>query len=201
MRLEVLEHGQRLPAKIALTLFRWVTRDKPDEVAMTSMYRPEFFGRPWLTLLRDTMRGPSPWSPGERELLAAFVSRQNRCPYCVGIHTGTAALGLDRPVTIEMLDHWRDGAGFDPKIVAAFELLERVVSEPGSLSPADIEAARGAGLGDDAIVDALYVGFAFDLINRLANAFGYSWETEENRLLLALVLNRIGYRVPSLLLR
>jgi uncharacterized peroxidase-related enzyme len=201
MRLEVLEHGQRLPARIVLTLFRWVTRDEPDEVAMTSMYRPEFFGRPWLALLRDTLRGTSPWSPGERELMGAFVSRLNRCPYCVGIHTGTATLGLDRPVTIDMLDHWRDGTGFGPKITAAFELLERVVTEPGSASTNDIEAARAAGLTDDAIVDALYVAFVFELINRLANAFGYSWETEENRLLLALVLNRIGYRVPSLLLR
>jgi alkylhydroperoxidase family enzyme len=27
------------------------------------------------------MRGPSPLSPGERELIAAFTSKKNRCPY------------------------------------------------------------------------------------------------------------------------
>ena len=27
------------------------------------------------------MRGPSPLSPGERELIAAFTSRQNNCPF------------------------------------------------------------------------------------------------------------------------
>jgi hypothetical protein len=27
------------------------------------------------------MRGPSEWSPGERELFAAFVSRVNQCPF------------------------------------------------------------------------------------------------------------------------
>ena len=31
MRIDVLEHGQRLPPRITLTLFRWVTRGKPDE--------------------------------------------------------------------------------------------------------------------------------------------------------------------------
>ena len=29
----------------------------------------------------EVMRGPSPLSPGLRELIAAFTSRQNHCPY------------------------------------------------------------------------------------------------------------------------
>ena len=201
MRLEVLEHGHRRRARIVLGLARRLTGKKPDEVAMTSLYRPEFFGRPWLALARDILRGPSPWSPGERELLAAFVSRLNRCPYCVGVHTGTATLGLDTPVTVDMLNNWRDEGGFGPKLRAAFALLERVVTNPGAVAAGDVEAARKAGVTDDAIVDALYVAFMFNLVNRLANAFGYSWETEEERLLLARVLHRIGYRVPGFLLR
>ena len=168
---------------------------------MTSLYRPEFFGRPWLALLREVMRGPSPWSPGERELLAAFVSRLNRCPYCVGVHTGTATLGLETPVTVDMLDHWQQQGGFPPKLRAVFALLERVVANPGAVTAGDVEAARAAGVADDALVDALYVAFVFNLVNRLANAFGYAWETEEERLLLARTLHRIGYRVPGFLLR
>jgi uncharacterized peroxidase-related enzyme len=180
---------------------RRLTGKKPDEVAMTSLYRPEFFGRPWLALLREVMRGPSPWSPGERELLAAFVSRLNHCPYCVGVHTGTATLGLDKPVTVDMLDHWQQQGGFSPMLKAIFALLERVVANPGAVAVGDVEAARAAGVADDAIVDALYVAFMFNLVNRLANAFGYSWESEEERLLLARALHRIGYRVPGFMLR
>jgi len=201
VRLEVLEHGHRRRARIALGLARRLTGKKPDEVAMTSLYRPEFFGRPWLALLREVMRGPSPWSPGERELLAAFVSRLNHCPYCVGVHTGTATLGLDTPVTVDMLDHWQQQGRLSPKLKAIFALLERVVANPGAVAVDDVEAARAAGAADDAIVDALYVAFMFNLVNRLANAFGYSWESEEERLLLARALHRIGYRVPGFLLR
>jgi uncharacterized peroxidase-related enzyme len=201
VRLEVLEHGHRRRARIALGLIRRVTGKKPDEVAMTSLYRPAFFGRPWMALLRDVLRGPSPWSPGERELLAAFVSRLNRCPYCVGIHSGTAALGLDRPVTIDMLDHWREEMGLSPKLTAVFGLLERVVTDPDAVSAGDVQAVRATGVTADAIVDALYVAFVFNLINRLVNVFGYSWESEEERLLLARVLHRINYRVPGFLLR
>lgn len=201
MRLAVLEHGHRRRARIALSLARRLTGKQPDQVAMTSLYRPEFFGRPWLALLREVMRGPSLWSPGERELLAAFVSRLNHCPYCVGVHTGTATLGLERPVTVDMLDHWQQQDGFSPKLKAIFALLERVVANPGAVAVGDVEAARAAGVADDAIVDALYVAFMFNLVNRLANAFGYSWESEEERLLLARALHRIGYRVPGFLLR
>ena len=30
---------------------------------------------------QEVMRGPSPLSPGLRELIAAFVSQQNQCPF------------------------------------------------------------------------------------------------------------------------
>ena len=30
---------------------------------------------------QELMRGPSPLSPGQRELIAAFTSRRNECPY------------------------------------------------------------------------------------------------------------------------
>jgi hypothetical protein len=44
-------------------------------------YRSELFGRPFSALLQRAMRGPSEWSPGERELFAAFVSAQNQCVF------------------------------------------------------------------------------------------------------------------------
>lgn len=30
---------------------------------------------------QEVMRGPSPLSPGQRELIAAFTSRRNECPF------------------------------------------------------------------------------------------------------------------------
>lgn len=30
---------------------------------------------------QEVMRGPSPLSPGQRELIAAFTSRRNNCPF------------------------------------------------------------------------------------------------------------------------
>ena len=47
----------------------------------TMRYRSELFGRPFSAALQQVMRGRSEWSPGERELFAAFVSRQNQCVF------------------------------------------------------------------------------------------------------------------------
>ena len=88
---------------------RFVGRTEPDPVAKTSLYRPELFGRQWLRLARSVMRGSSEWSAGERELLAAFVSRLNRCRFCIGIHEATAEQLLGSVVTSERLENWRQG--------------------------------------------------------------------------------------------
>lgn len=52
----------------------------PDVVRALA-YRPELFGAPFSTAIDTLLRGPSDWTIGERELFAAFVSRQNKCPF------------------------------------------------------------------------------------------------------------------------
>jgi hypothetical protein len=55
--------------------------DVPLGVVRTLRYRPELFGRPFSDALDLAMRRPSDWSPGERELFAAFTSALNQCPF------------------------------------------------------------------------------------------------------------------------
>ncbi len=80
MRLKKVERG-RLRTRLLLGAMRLVTRTRAPDVLRTMLYRRELFGRPYSLLLHNTMRGPSDWSAGERELFAAFVSRQNQCPF------------------------------------------------------------------------------------------------------------------------
>ncbi len=81
MRLARVSTGHRLKEKLIISAIRLVTRHEPPDVVKTVFYRPELFGRPFGRWLQSVLRGPSPWSVGERELFAAFTSRLNQCVF------------------------------------------------------------------------------------------------------------------------
>jgi hypothetical protein len=81
MRLAVVDHGHAPPEAAMLAEIRERSGAEPLGVVKTLLYRPELFGRPFSEALDETMRGPSDWSAGERELFAAFTSLLNQCPF------------------------------------------------------------------------------------------------------------------------
>ena len=81
MRLEVIENGQRLGDRVKLFLIGIATRRKSPDVIKTLFYRKEFFGAKVGPVFQSAMRGPSPWTVGQRELFAAFVSKRNECEF------------------------------------------------------------------------------------------------------------------------
>jgi hypothetical protein len=80
MRLPKVHAGHRFLDRAMLAMMRLVMGHAPG-VVRTLMYRKEFFGRPWTDLTQQVMRGPSPWTVGEREIFAAHVSRLNQCVF------------------------------------------------------------------------------------------------------------------------
>jgi len=81
MRLSVVEQGHAPGEAALLEIIRKRSGQEPLEVVKTLLYRPDLFGRPFSEALDHAMRGPSEWSPGERELFAAFTSLLNQCPF------------------------------------------------------------------------------------------------------------------------
>lgn len=81
MRLAVVDHGHAPEEAAILQEIRERMGAEPLGVVKTLMYRPELFGLPFSEELDRAMRGPSDWSPGERELFAGFTSLLNQCPF------------------------------------------------------------------------------------------------------------------------
>jgi hypothetical protein len=80
MRLQRVHRGHRFREKAILAVMRLMVGHAPG-VVRTLFYRKEFFGKTFSALTQQVMRGPSPWSVGEREIFAAFVSRLNQCVF------------------------------------------------------------------------------------------------------------------------
>jgi len=81
VRLAVVDAGHAPEEAAVLAEIRERTGNEPLGVVKTLMYRPELFGLPFSAELDRVMRGPSDWSPGERELFAGFTSLLNQCPF------------------------------------------------------------------------------------------------------------------------
>lgn len=81
MRLDVLDHGHSIKTKALFVFIRLISRHRAPDVVKTLRYRPEFFGALMGDLFQEVMRGPSEWSIGDRELMAAYVSKVNACEF------------------------------------------------------------------------------------------------------------------------
>lgn len=169
MRLAGLERGGSWRRRVRQGIGRLLGHPEPNPVTKMVWHRPELFGRHWLPLVRSVLQGSSEWSAGERELLGAFVSRLNACPFCAGFHEAAAVELLGPEVTAASLGHG-PGTMSHPRLAATMELLRKVTLMPDQVDREDIEAVRAAGVSEAAILDALHVCFVFNAVNRVVNA-------------------------------
>ena len=82
MRLETVDTGHA-PREAAILSEIAKARGVPTAsgVLKTLFYRPDIFGEPFSNALDEAMRGPSDWTPAERELFAGYVSWLNECHF------------------------------------------------------------------------------------------------------------------------
>jgi alkylhydroperoxidase family enzyme len=63
-----------------------------------------------------------------------------------------------------------ESAAISAEARAMLPLLAKATREHASFEPGDFAAARALGVSDEAIRDALYVSYLFNIINRMADA-------------------------------
>jgi len=72
--------------------------------------------------------------------------------------------------------------------------IDKLMGDPGSVTPADVAPLRKAGITDEAIEDAIEVCAAFQVINRIADAMEFHVPTEKQFARAAPIMLKRGYR-------
>lgn len=169
MRLQVVERGHRFKERMILGIVRR-TMGEATDVQRVLFHRPEFLGRPLGVITHHAMRLSSDWSVAERELFAAFISKQNGCDFCIACHGEYASQAGDRPLVQRTL---RDGVAGDVQLDAALGFLTAFAAGPDAIKPLHLDRLRQAGVRDEAIRDLAQIAFSFSIINRVADALEF----------------------------
>jgi AhpD family alkylhydroperoxidase len=178
MRLRILDSGHGFGTKALFALIRTVSRQPVLDVVKVVKYRSDFYGGPMSAVTHEAMRGPSAWSVGDRELMAAFVAKTNQCEFCTKAHAavaqrayrdGKAVSGLLSDLdTAAVLD----SAAIEEPLRATLLMLGKLTREH-AVDAEDMRAVLAAGASRQQIEDALAICFSFNVIGRLADAFGF----------------------------
>lgn len=164
--------GHSFGTKILFAVIRGVSRQPVLDIVKLVKYRPDFYGNPMSSLTQEAMRGPSPWSVGDRELMAAFIAKTNQCEFCIKAHSAVAqkAYGDGRNVAA-LLSH-DDTEAIEEPLRSTLVMVGKLTRE-GTVNANDMRKVIAAGASRQQIEDALAVCLSFNVIGRLADAFGF----------------------------
>jgi uncharacterized peroxidase-related enzyme len=140
----------------------------------------------------EVMRGPSPLSPGLRELIGAYFSKKSQCSFCSDAHAAAAAEFLERELIDEVLNDL-ESSRLDEPHKALFRYLGKLAENPGRVTAKDINKLKGVGWSEEAIYDALTVASVFRFYNTWNNGSGVQNMTPADYEHSGRVLLEMGY--------
>lgn len=171
MRLAILDRGHGIRAKALMALIRVFSGHPVVDSVKLALYRPSFYRAGALT--QEVMRGASEWSVADRELMAAYVSKTNETEFCIAAHTATSAIAYndDAKVSATLAD--LENAPLTEPLRATLRMLGKLTRE-NKVDVDDMRRVLAAGVSEQQIKGALEVAFAFNVTDRLADAFDFA---------------------------
>ena len=165
----------------------------PENATMLDVYKLDMeLAQPIVRYQQQLLRGPSPLTPEQREMIGAYVSSLNACQFCFGVHTAVAERFGVAPETIERLTGEGPAAAVDAKFAALLDYVGKLTREPAKITAKDAEAVYAAGWDDTALFHAVLVAGFFNFFNRLADGLGLEID-DETRARAAQGLHEVGY--------
>ena len=133
-------------------------------------------------LAEQLLRAENTLPPGDREMIAAFVSSRNKTVFCEHSHSAFAAVQLDGGIDlVEEAKRDPDNAPIEPKLRALLHIAGKVAVDGKTVTSADIEAARAEGATDLEIHDTVLIAAAFCMYNRYVDGLD-TWQPTDPQL-------------------
>ena len=129
MRLRILDSRHSFGTKALFALIRTVSRQPVLDVVKLAKYRADFYGGPMQGVTHEAMRGPSTWSVGDRELMAAFVAKTNQCEFCTKAHAAVAQRAYRDGKTVSALLSDLETAAIAEPLRATLLMLGKLTRE------------------------------------------------------------------------
>ncbi len=124
------------------------------------------------------MRGTSPLTVAQRELLAAYVSGLNACGWCYGAHSAVAEIfGFDEKTVSALLEDV-DTADVDESMKPLLRYVRKLTETPSKMTPTDAQQVLDAGWDGDALHDAVFVCALFNFMNRYVDGLGITADAD-----------------------
>jgi uncharacterized peroxidase-related enzyme len=118
------------------------------------------------------LRGPSPFSEAQRELIAAYVSGLNHCRYCHAVHTSTAErLGIEGGLIPRLIEEF-DSVAVTNEMRPVLRYAQKLTDQPAGVTQADADAILAAGWDESAVYHTVAVTALFNFMNRLVEGLG-----------------------------
>jgi uncharacterized peroxidase-related enzyme len=142
-------------------------------------FRPET-AKPLNDLVEVLLVGPNTLTPGERELIATYVSSLNDCYYCQTIHGAIAAAHLngDEDLVRRVKADFQH-ADISDKLKALLVIAAKVQRGGKNVTAADVEHARNIGATDMEIHDTVLIAAAFCMYNRYVDGLATTQPRDE----------------------
>jgi uncharacterized peroxidase-related enzyme len=162
-------------------------------------FRPET-AKPMRELAHVLLHGPSTLTPGERELIATYVSSRNDCYFCQTSHGAAAAAHLAKDWgLVEQVKRDFAQAEVSEKLKALLTIAGKVQQGGKHVSAADVARARELGATDVEIHDTVLIAAAFCMYNRYVDGLA-TWQPEDPAMYVSMGehLAAHGYMTPSI---
>ncbi|HEX6521311.1 MAG TPA: peroxidase-related enzyme [Streptosporangiaceae bacterium] len=119
-----------------------------------------------------------------RELVAAWTSRVNQCPYCVGTHSFFMQVygGTEELANAIAASDSPDQLPVDERTHELLRLVTKVTTAPYKITDSEWQRAQDAGWSTEELLEGVFCASLFNFITRLVDSLGLGTSVTMSRI-------------------